>query len=146
MDRIRANIALHDTGSDSDIDMMHHPIRDMTNSNSEQMNMSINPDESYMSQGMHNEELSERVENLQSAVRASEILEFLKNLSIDNSKTGIALSWNRALKVLKLHNIISSEYKPWSQLRSGEKLDITQRVQAVQDEVIINDLKVRMTS
>lgn len=89
------------------------------------------------------EEILSKAEDLQNASTAREVLIFLNSLRVDNSKTGISLSWNRALKVMKAHGLIPGEYKPYSQMRSGEKLEVTARINALQDDVIINDLKVK---
>lgn len=146
MDRSRAatTVILTDNASDdSDIDMIQHPNQDIHGE--QNINMSGNDEmneSSAMMLGVSNDELAERIHDLQSATSSREILVFLNSLRIDNSKIGISLSWNRALKVLKLHNLISQDYKPYSQLRSGEKLEITARLNAIQDDIIINDLKV----
>jgi hypothetical protein len=146
MDRSRAatNVMMSDNASDdSDIDMIQNANQEIHEQN---MNMSGNEEmneSSGMMMSISNDEIAERIHDLQSASSSREILVFLNSLRIDNSKTGISLSWNRALKVLKLHNLISQDYKPYSQLRSGEKLEITARLNAVQDDIIINDLKVK---
>lgn len=67
--------------------------------------------------GIASDDLFDRVEELKSATSGLEIVSFLNCLRVDNSKTGLAVTWNRVLKQLKTCGVLLSDYKPYSQLK-----------------------------
>lgn len=79
-------------------------------------------------------------------VNSRDILRFLDSLPLNNLKNGSALSWNRALKVMKAHDILLDNYKPYAQMRTQEKIDVKHRLLSCMDLRVLNEIKAAILS